>query len=229
MAIHFEHIDKNTQYIVFGYIRSHQTLFEHTPHPLFQIVPVWISKMCTLFYHTSDHFETIGNNTKSSEDNKTLTKLNTNWDNTSYGSMVIESDLSSVCRWHLNIKSFRKTIIFGVSSKPYQNDVSFDDIEDASADHKYYAFWNVSKQCHHHARYGFMKWRRYGFMNGLTENDRVCIELDLRLKRIKLYRNDIDQGVAFHNVEIGRNIHYKLAVSMLDKSDCISILKFEQM
>ena len=53
-------IDKNTKYVVSGYIRNEHKLIKQSPYVLFQNIPISILSLCTLYYHPTDYFDSVG-------------------------------------------------------------------------------------------------------------------------------------------------------------------------
>lgn len=57
-------------------------------------------------------------------------------------------------------------------------------------------------------------------------HDVVQMQLDLQERTIIYFVNGVSQGTAFENVETGKHIHYKLAITLQEPNDGCTLLQF---
>ena len=67
-----------------------------------------------------------------------------------------------------------------------------------------------------------IQWEKYG------KGDKIKIVLNLENVTIKFYKNDIDLGIAYENIQKSKDLKYKLAVYLHWRQDSVSIINFEQ-
>ena len=229
------HIDRDADYIISGYIREYQACIE-TSYPLFKIIPNIIISACKLYSRQNDYFEIIGNNTTDSENYKYITKTAKGWHNTSYGSNIIPSTSRIICKWWLKIGHTNENTFYahiGLSAadeKKLKNPINCSNF--ALRDGLCYAFWNCAPAELSYKHRTFIsgefssEGKRYG--KTIKNDDIFCIELNLDDGLLRFYINDVDQGVAFDNVEIDEDVQYRLAVSMCHADNTVEIVDYEE-
>eukprot|EP01084_Bolivina_argentea_P299263 515826_1 len=208
-------IDKRTKYVVCGWIRNNEKLLKLCH------IPLLISSICILYFRDDEIFVKIGTKVKLSNNNKCIEKIvnQVGWENCSYGITQICSKHNIVCQWDLKIKKIHPdavdwgfniapdNVIIGVTSHEVDPDTY------CSKNHSgvLYLYCNDgNRRAKGEAAYTY--WDNYGMKCG--ENDKVSVCLDLKNKQVKFLINDIDQGVAFENINTGDDIKYTLFVSL---------------
>ena len=226
-------IDTDTKYTVSGYIRKkHKSLFKSNRNALFQNIPIAISSLCTLYYHSKDYFEILNEKKFSiTNNNKTLSKVKDGdwglgWNNTSFASWSISSTDECVYKWHLKFAN-KKTysdiaVVMGIASDPYNvNDAFY--VKGNSR--KYYAYCPTynRKKSHNSVHDDFentaiISWRK--------SEEEICLELDLKTRTLSVYKDE-KKEVVFDGIESGKNINYRLVVTIQRVGCKVSITNFE--
>ena len=225
-------IDTNTKYTVSGFIRGqHKSLFKSSRYALFQNIPISISSLCTLYYHTRDYFK-IFNEEKFSvtDNNKTLSKEknDSKWINSSFASWLISSTDKCVYKWHLKVTNKEINgeipVVIGIASDPYNaNDPFY-----IGKRRKYYAYYPASnsKRCHTSICYYFESTATIEPVSWKKNEEEICLELDLKERKLSVYKDEKKQ-VVFEEIETGKNINYRLAVTIQRVGCKVSITNFQ--
>ena len=180
-----------------------------------------LTAIIILYFREDEVFNVIGDDLKLSADKKIVTKTGSknNWDNNAYGVIGIESiNNNYIYEWRLktNLNALRPLAVIGISSKQIPN-LEVD--EDKNGYH-------YAVLCEDGSKYlqGKSDWISY--CNGIVDNDVVTLRLDLGRKEIRYLVNDKDQGIAYDDVKTGKDIKYRLFVSIYRDTDSIEILNF---
>ena len=210
-------IDKRYKYAVYGWIREAE-------HQLQLInVPLMISSICLLYYYEEELFNILEKDIQISTDKKCITKIRNHrsWSNNSYGINTLDSDSDIVYQWDLKImKSHSSYIHIGISSKIQPNLYwRIDNTQCAGS--KSYMVWEMGLSCCHSS----VEWSKNGIEFG--EGNIVSIILDLSKAEMRIALDGEDKGVVFRNIDKGRDIKYRLAVSLYGQDDSVRILNFK--
>ena len=209
---------QSTRDTVFGYIRECQKLLNED-----RIIAPLIYHLCLLFFHIKEYWTAFhGGIFEVNEKMDTFTKF---WHGrgTVYGNICIDSEIECVYKWKFKILENKNWfgVYFGIDSS---NKKFLDrDYRDWTAENKskHYAYGDQKIFTNHKmSRYGDQTLK--GFMNVET----VQIELNTKDRTIKYIVDDIDQGIAFKNIDI--TLKYHLAISTYRRYLSIKILSFEQ-
>eukprot|EP01084_Bolivina_argentea_P201177 343917_1 len=177
-----------SKYVVFGWIRNVEKLLNSH-------IPMMISSICTLYYWEDEMFVMVANDVQiSPTDNKCIQKnvFTSNFDNSSYGSKEISSISNCNYRWDIKIlKANTGHVRIGLSSiqtpnKHFMNTFGIN-----------YVYWSCGLLYGRNTEFG--PWKKYGIKFGTY--DKISILLDLQKKQIRFLVNDIDQGIAYTNVQ----------------------------
>ena len=149
-------------------------------------------------------------------------------DNTSFGKISISSTSESICKWYFRINygpDTPKHIPFriGLVSKVSSTKKSFMD-KSQDEDYRFYGFKFAKYSgilVSHNGRKSVPNYRRW-----CKVNDIICMKLDLKHRQIRFSRNNKSYGIAFDNIDIGKNIEYKVAVSIGHKRGGLTIVKY---
>ena len=217
-------VDDRTKDIVSGYIREQHKVFLNDKHLLFRNIPDCILILCILNYRLTDYFEIIGDGTISSDDGKSITKLESGWHNTSYGTEIDSTD-QCVYKWWLKVPSTQRIMLIGIaSSADFRTDQAFDDIRNS----KYYGIYvfHETKTSHE------LITTDINVDSSFDDTEIFCMELDLIQKKLIIhYGNDLDKKcIAFEHIDVGnelQSINYRLAISIGHTAQ-VSMLKFQQ-
>lgn len=227
-------IDAQTKLSVTGYIRlNHKSLFNTNQYALFQNVPDSIYSLCILYLHLQEYFDRIHQSFRISEDKSTINHKAEFWNNSNYGKFVISSTESCIYKWYLKINykpSSSHQYNIGISSAPYDTSSAF-----CWQDKKHYNFWprfgggsNAGYDRYSSHKRDTPKFEKMEFAKQIEENDILCMELNLKERNISFYINDENQGVLFKNVDTGKDIEYKLSITLAGNDTSISITNFTQ-
>ena len=202
-------IDPCDKQLVYGYIRILQTVTQISN------IPPLISHTILAFYYIAEYFAMTGNDSIISNDNMTITKQKKDydWNNTSYCNKWINSMNQVIAKWEFEIirgsGDFGGGISFGLVSKEGRVNDDFINFEDRPV----YCY-NTSGTLQHH-----------GLDSDDTEDDDcdvfICegdtfeFILDLIDKTVSIKKSDEeDKYIIFENIEVGKNIKYKMVVSL---------------
>ena len=232
-------IDENTKYLVSGYIRKEQKLIKQSPYTLFQNVPIFVSSLCTLYYHVTEYFNSIGKDILSSNNKTTLMPSRSprhSIPGTSYGNMVIPSKSDCIYKWQIGfskIMTQRYRFTIGIASTSITTTKQpFHRAESG----EFYCFSPYFGTVSSHLTNGHFgnvaqayKWAANVW------RDKIDLELDLKRKKLLIYKYDefekSTKNVIFHNVEVRYNLDYRLAVILCDYHGndlTVSIVKFHK-
>ena len=240
---HLKDIDRNTKYVVSGYIREEHKLIKQSPYVLFQNIPNAISAFCTLYYHLTDYFDCIGDDVLSSNNRKTLMSTRPCMKvclqgSTSYGNMVIPSKSNCIYKWQIAFPKYitqRDRFNIGIASTSITT--MKEPFYEAKSG-KFYCFnpyhgtgfsdMHVTKMW---CKYSKRKTHKWCQMRNAWR-DKIDFELDLKRKKITIYQyyeSEIrGKNVLFHNIEVRDKLDYRLAIVLSGDDFAISIVKFQQ-
>eukprot|EP01084_Bolivina_argentea_P317745 550951_1 len=165
-----------------------------------------------------EYLAVIGNNA-SSNDSKTVTMFGrcSEWNNATYGNVVIPSLSPYICVWEIKINSGDYNNLGITSGKAKPNEACFRRKNDFN-----YAYTSLSgKKMSQH------KIVQYSG-NSFRKGDKIKIKLDLVQKELSFYKNNRHQGVAYDNIRCGANISYRLAISQAVKSCSVTLVDFKK-
>ena len=221
--------DEESRLIASGYIRSkHKSLFKSNTHALFQNIPIPISLLCALYYYTYDQFLELPPDMDLTKDEETIGIANSNRDCFSFGELVISSTSNGVYRWNLRVLSTENHMRIGIMSSPWNVHRSMIDLFVQRSDsQKFYLY------CPTYGRKPITH-EDFPWDDGdidskqLRDNDIVCMELNLRKKSVRFYINNEDRGIVCNRIQVGKDIQYRLAVSLVKGNPSMSIIKFTE-
>ena len=206
--------DKRTKYLVSRYIREqHKTLFNSNTSVLFQNIPIAISSLCIVYFFLMDYFE-MADDQKAviSKDMRTITQqqdcggIRTT---SVFGLLTIPSmDKEYIYKWNIKInKSINDDMFIGISSAPFKTDRNFYFCTTSYA----YGSNGAVSECINGSQ-EFL--RAAGTKGNLMDDDTVNICLDLKHEKFSFRRNGQDEILWEFDIEIDRDIEYKLARGM---------------
>ena len=201
-------------YIISGYLRQIHSQIDDK-QKLFQTIPSLIT-LTTLQFYVAEYFSIPGQYTMIMGDGNTIKKISNNIDNTTFGNLVIPSTSQIMCRWTIKVGEFTDYgFAFGISSDYSTNHKFCDNINSSN-----YAFCALS--------YTMSKGETVS--NYGTEwhiNDEIGIQLNLKERNIEFLVNGQNQGIAYHNIEIGEDIAYRLATYVYQNNVTVKLINFE--
>ena len=222
--------DNRLRFLVFGYIKSVQ----RANKTYLNVIPTEIFYLCILFLFSPEDQDLIGAQINLSEDKKIISKdgsAERGWKNTTYGRTVIQSTSKRIVTWKLKMGKFKKqnNIYIGVTSNPEcQN-------KDYGGPSKgfYYAIGdgNLDRGCHNRVHDKDCRDCVKASSIYYESEDVVTMVLDLKDRRIKFgVSKDVSREkkkkVAFLDIKIDSNVSYRLAVSLRNPNDSVTILDF---
>ena len=211
-------VSQSTRDTVFGYIRKHQKLLDED-----KIIAPLIYNLCLLFFYIKEYWAAYDKVLfKVNQQKDTFTNMG-NGKGTVYGNICIDSQIECIYKWKFKILVNTETygIYFGIDSS---NKKFLDD------DFSYFRADNQSK-CYSYGDgtvYTSGKLTKYGdeTLDGFLNVETVQIELNTKDRTIKYIVDDIDQGIAFKNIDI--TLKYHIAITTYYEDTSIKILSFEQ-
>ena len=219
-----EHVDQRTKCIVSGYIRNQHQIIKNSQYFLFQNMPSHIALLCTLYYHTKEHFEIVSKNVIVSNDGETIsmaTGLNSN-----YGSYIIPSTSNSVYKWTLKfsnpLRSYNRLILGIASTSIIDGLPTTLRFCDSYRVKYHYAISPYANQKKSHTMH---IWTETG--EGLAVENEIGLELDLKMRNISLYTYKNKKILIFDDIKVDENISYRLGVILVGKEFDVTIVKFE--
>ena len=217
-----ELINDKTNHLVYGYNREMKCKLGN--YKLFENIPSMVHSLCMLFYYQMEQFEIYGDDLKCSIYNTSITGLmpikSINYQ-TAYGKFMIASTKKFNGKWTIKLNKCRQGMLaIGITSKVFNNGNKFD--YDTSA--PYYAYNGFC---------GY-KWDKGGveqFGQQYRTNDIIKMHLIIddeeNQQQLSFYKNDEYLGVAFDDIETGKDIAYRLVLWIQDQQDQVTITDFE--
>eukprot|EP01084_Bolivina_argentea_P285048 488730_1 len=216
-----------SQLLVFGFVRNSEFTSDFKSNALYMNIPPLISWVVLSYFHVFEHFEIIGKDIKLSDDKLIMIKDNPkSWRNTTFGSIIIPSDIKAIYKWDLKflwIDSYRKALI-GIKSSNEDYDAP---LVRRKNDLKYCAFYCKNGRIFRHNQHGSMIYATNATTNHIKTGDIISMELNLESKRIKYLMNDEDLGASNIEIETGKDITYRLAISIQTPKTAVQIIAFQ--
>lgn len=104
------------------------------------------------------------------------------------------------------------------------NDYLNDDFTNKDKRSKFYAIHGANGNIgSHKTHYEFTKWNKNAYFE---QGDTVTFELNYISKCIKFHKNGQLIGTMFSRIDCGRDIKYRLAVSMKSSRDCVELIDY---
>ena len=224
-------VDEKTKMAVHGWFRQQEKSLKLSN------VPLMIISICILYLYEDEIFDIIGNNVEISNDRKTIKKIsNTNYDDISYGKMVINSKTNYVCKWQLKFRGVMTDCLVGISESKETNENVYrlNNVNDNDGFNIYgftnfgtkYRYLKVQKESDLHKKCYIINNNKYHKTTGFKIDDEVRIELDPFEQKLKLYVNQLHQDIDYEQVEL-QYCNYRLFVAMMDEGAICEIKKFE--
>eukprot|EP01084_Bolivina_argentea_P126028 223217_1 len=207
-------IKQNTKDVVFGYMRKMASLVQVSSN-----IPKLVKFTVLYYYHQPEYFTVYSPKIALDEFNSIITNNKiSNKNHTSYGNIDVNGSVNAVFVWKILLICGFGTVCIGLdsSNKKYING----DFSDRKQNQfNFYAFSDQNKYNHRfiHAKYG----------DDWCDQDILTMELNTKEKTLKLYINDIDQGVGFNNIEL-KDKNYNFAIALYHSNESIQLLSFEQ-
>ena len=211
-------IDKRTKYNVYGWVRSAEQELS------LDNVPVMICNICILYIHDEDIFiKTNKYGMVTNGKRVTLADISTPCWMNAYGRNGIDSMSGIECQWDLDLNAGDYCVvgITSLDSKQMNKDDGTRTIwgwEDAS----HYLYYGKGASLYQNE---VTEWRTYG--EGFHGKQKVSIHLDLNKKEIGFSVNDRDQGVAYKDIKTGKDMKYRLVVTLTSSHEFVEIANFE--
>eukprot|EP01084_Bolivina_argentea_P299522 516308_1 len=220
----------DSQLLVFGFVRDTESVFDiiKTDSNNFHMnVPPLISWIILSYYHAFEYFAVIGNDITVSDDKMSITKnIPRTWRNSSYGSMIIPSESKAICKWDLKMSylDVNRSAVIGIISGACQKDIPF--AKKVTKNSKFYAFYCRNGKTYQHTKENSIPYSKNA--KDIKQGDIISVKLDLKTnyKQINYIRNGKELGPNI-NIETGKDIQYRLAVTISVPNTHITITAFE--
>ena len=229
-----KNVDTSTKYYVAGYIRQNHQLLKMSPYALFQNIPLTISSLCTLYVYTSDHWELTAKGTplqgkkdiiygvSTSNNKKTLNFLRSPYSvekSINYGSWIIPSTSNCIYQWTLQFEKepnwTGNNQCIGICSKPWKvNNNILGPYRNKKLENKFYLFdinWSTLRS-HTINNFESTKINKWKFNTG-----ELFLELNLKQQSLSIYKKKQKKEVLFDDIEVGKDIVYRLAFAVYAK------------
>ena len=213
-------IEQDTEFTVFGYVRQNENNLS-----LFCNVPDMVTHLCLSYYFHGEYFEKAGDDIKISNDKMTVTKIAgpADWNNSSYGKQWINSSISQIVEWKFKVNKMECGIYICL----------------VSCDNR------LNEDCIGYKNK--MDFPNYGFHSGggvntrdeittswsmknsfkFVENDIISMILDTKQGHLFLQNAQGEKSVVVRTIKSDPEIRYKMAVSLENKSDSVSLVDFK--
>lgn len=213
-----KNVDDYNKFVVFGFVRK---WLKSKDIP--QLINYIVLLFCPLIV---EKFVLIGNYNDIFHLKRTIIKTMNQWENTSFGSITIPSTQNFICKWCIHINKGNDLMI-GITSFNEKNEKQNylkpgEAIWHQNGDS--YCYWSKCGK-YYVNKNAEETWPEYGDTFG--DNDNIYIKLDLPKREISFNKNGVDQGIAYKNISIHKDIKYKLAISMYDKQSSVTIKSFD--
>ena len=213
---------ERSKLLIQGYIKMMQTgLFaEKNDNPYYNI-PTLIIHICIWFYNEIDRFSISGHCFKISENGDSVTCIDESDRHSAFGTIGIDlSKINNVIyRWDLKIDRLQDVyeMNIGVVSNRRQQYLMGDFCVDIMGDDIYFAV----------EQWGYVESNsdsdKIDNCNKFRQGDIVSIQLNTNKRNISYYINNVQQGIAYKNIE--QKIYY-LALTFRSEGNCVKILDF---
>ena len=207
--INLNTVDKNTNNLLHGFIRSIQQQMSF-------IIPDPIIVIILSFYYFPEYFKDFDKSIFEciDTDNAQIKAISTNGTCSSiYGNIMISSDKQQKCYWKIRLNQFSEILLFGISSTYNVNSPFF--VDESSYNYCYYSQGCKESQ-HDRQTYG----------KRCEEGDIITMVLDCKLNQISFHKNNEDMGIAYDNIVCGKDINYKMSMYLWHKNTEIELLEF---
>ena len=218
-------IDERTKIIVLGYIRLCQKLLSSKNNPYYNI-PELINYLCIIYYHHSEYFTKHGQFIQLNQNNDTITRILkvSNTDNSVYGNILIDAAVNLNIIYSWTFKIIESSLMFiGIDSsnkKHIGGDFSF-----FNGDY-FYAYGGGDGIGNHGWIYSQITLEEeYG--DNLKINDELRMELNTKNSTMRYFINNIDQGIAFQDIDFDDNKKYYMAICLTSSSK-VKLIDFNQ-
>ena len=165
-----------------------------------------------------EHFEKAGKGTTLTNYRQITKTGATGWDNSSYGSTIIETAKNEniyIWTFHIAKCAYDSGMVIGITSK-YSITTNAFSREKVSPNYGVLSYNGQKVSKHNYKSYG----------KQFKENDIINMILNLKKRTISYKINDIDQGVAYNNIVVGNDVNYKLAVTLGATNNSLQIIDF---
>jgi len=191
-------------------------------HSLSTTIPVMLTYLCLYYYFHGEFFEKCGQDLQIQHSRMTITRIKnpkkgygSKYSNTGYGKLWIPSDLNKIATWTLTMNNVQKKMFIGLVSQDSRQDEDFFVYKDKPM----YYISNKGHRDFHDSKY------RRG--NGpkpkkFKLGNKISLTLNTQKKTIMV--NDV---LIFEAIDTGNDIKYKIAVSITEKDDSITLIDFE--
>ena len=207
--INVDDIDDKTKNLVNGFIRNIDESMD-------QIIPDSIIFIVFAFYYLDEYFKTFDTAHYQCDDNRTIECIDDANEHSVYGNISIQAMETKKCLWSFKIYKCTKYIYFGISS-------TFD------VNKRFYYGIYSSNYCLQLDGYKWTKTRadRYTRQE-FCDGDIVSMEVDFKAKEIKYSRNGVGLGVVFSDIDVTKDLVYKMAIRLADVGNKVELIDFQR-
>ena len=206
-------VDNKSKLLMHGYLRA---LYDNSNDE--HIILELILTISLLFYYQREYFAILVNgkadispNFRLSDD-KTTIYLNDKCYGTLYGNIIIDSLSEIICQWNIQLQNVKegtlsdtRLITVGLSGdEPAKEDL---DLYNTVPPNTFLCSQNdvYYPKDEYLAKNSSLNW---------NDNDIIGIKLNLKEKNIEYFINDESVGIVFENIAIGKEIKYRLVMTM---------------
>ena len=209
--------DIKSQYLVFGFVKECQLLFEDKDDNIIRNITDLIIYTIIAFYAHFEFFEHFAEDKfKTEDDGRIITKNGDELRLTAYGSIIIPFESEAVYTWKIRILK-GNTIAIGIdeASRKCMQEIFFN-----CRKSKNYAYASGTGKKYSHKKH------RVNFLQPYSKDDVITMELNMKEKSLSFAKNDDKLTKAYDNIEESAD-GYSLAVFIRYKYYSIQLLSYQ--
>ena len=167
----------------------------------------------------NDYFvkRNVGNQIQIKSKGKTLHKQG-NDPQTCFATKLINSQHIGTYKWTFKLVRCEHQLVIGISSNHKMTDRAF---------HRNLKSCNYAYDVFNGQKVSKNKFADYGCK--CSRNDKIEMLLNLNKKQLSFRVNDIDQGVAYNDIEQNKNMKYSLSICLKAKGAAIALTNYQEM
>lgn len=212
--------DNHIKHTVFGYLREFQ-------NKKCLNIPLAICQLCLQYYYVSEYFQLANSNfIQISSDKLTATNIRGFNMDSIYLNQWIHSTSNQICIWKIKINhkqdSWGYVMQFGLTSKEITNGGEFCTKADVPNYGFRSDFYRIKDGCILNKDD-----TKHKSSKMFQSNDTLTLVLDLvKMTFICLINNK--ERLRFENIKRGNHIKYKMAFTLLNRNDCITLEQYQE-
>ena len=133
-----------------------------------------------------------------------------------FGNLIIDSMSDKICCWRFRIMRAEANMAFGITDL-------WDNVDEDCFSKK-----DSNNYCAVHCQWARSRgeWKKYPFES--RKGSIVEMMLNLKRRELSFYVNGQKSGVAFHDIKIGKDIYYKMAICFRSRRSSVKLLEYTE-